>query len=340
MRHIVAYDESGYTGEYEYRYDPTHSNRPKGGGWYLTRHGWARGSSRTRGHIPSNPIKTPSVVKASPEHRMKIARCSKSINTFVSSGVANCFSASDEVVRQLGDHRNSFREIDDLILGYADREKPKVSHHLSAIMGYLFHLSPDFRNDRKPIPKYCEETVSQMMKYIANEQEIIRMSGLVNEDDTITLFRNTDNTQFRANGYGSSDNISYRGNNFESWSTNPGLKFTPDGTRKSKVMARVPLHACIASCIGRRERPFMFKHRGECEVMVCAAFIRNVTYVGDSYGIKLPHVRETYLEEARSNMQRFTGRDDDRKASRPFNRRRVARELLRIVREIIELEES
>ena len=61
IKHIRAYDESWYTGDYEYVYDPDHQNRPKGQGWYLTEKGWARGRNQEQGHVPSRVVHNPSV---------------------------------------------------------------------------------------------------------------------------------------------------------------------------------------------------------------------------------------------------------------------------------------
>ena len=132
------------------------------------------------------------------------------------------------------------------------------------------------------------------------------MTGLLNDDDTITLFRNTDETQF----FGQNQRgvtIQYQGNNFESWSTNPGLKYSDGATPKLKVLAKVPLYACVASCIGR-ERGFMFKDNGECEIMVCGSLVKNVIIVGDLRGIKIPGVREEYLSQCKSNMENFVNK--------------------------------
>ena len=71
-------------------------------------------------------------------------------------------------------------------------------------------------------------------------------------------------------------------------------------------MAKVPLYACIASCIGRKERPFMFKDRGECEIMVCGAFVQNASIIGDLSGIRIENFRDEYLSKCQSNMKVFS----------------------------------
>ncbi len=318
MNTVLSYDESGYKGKYEYIHDPQHKNKPSGEGWYLTDNGWARGSNKDSGgeHEPSKVIKNETRTIPSQEHCKKIERSSKDINTFVASGMTNCFSAADEVISQNENHRSSCKDFDDLIYGFADANKAKVSPILSAMTGYIYHLSPDFRNEGKPIPDYNDDEIKKAKRYIAGEQEILRMTGLVNEDDTITLFRNTDDKQIRAKNTKSPTDISYRGNNIESWSTNPSLKHSDDDKLKKKIMAKVPLSACIASCIGRRVKPFMFRNKGECEVMVCGAFVKKIFIVGDSKkGVKNKSVRDDYLKKSQSNMQRFSAQHKNKKAS-------------------------
>ena len=171
---------------------------------------------------------------------------------------------------------------------------------------------------RKPshAPDYNDDEIKKAKRYIAGEQEILRMTGLVNEDDTITLFRNTDDKQILSKNTQSPTDISYRGNNIESWSTNPGLKHSDDDKPKKKIMAKVPLSACVASCVGRREKPFMFRQRGECEVMVCGAFVKKIFIVGDSKkGVKNQNLRNKYLKDVQDNMQRFANQHKAKKAS-------------------------
>ena len=239
---------------------------------------------------------------------IKLQKSSRNINAFVASGIANCFSASNIVVTQKENHRDNYRQFDDMIVGFADAEKSKYAADLSTIMAIIFHLSLDFRSKNKPISYFDEDFIEDVKKYIANEQEIIRMTGLLNDDDTITLFRNTDATQL----YGNSKIgvfSKYKGNNLESWSTNPGLKFADSNTPKVKIMAKVPLYACLASCIGREKgREFMFKDRGECEIMICGAFIQNITIVGDLSGIRIENLREEYLSKCQSNMNNFVNK--------------------------------
>lgn len=320
MKTILSYDESGYKGTYEYRSDPDHTHKPDGQGWYLTGHGWARGSNHNTGHEPSRVIKNEQKTTPSAQHCAKILKGSKDANTFVASGMQLCHTASREVFAQNGDHRSNCQNFDDLIYGFADKNKPSVAPTLSTLMGYIFGLSPDFRNEGKPIHKYDQDEVEQAKKYIAGEQEIIRMTGLVDEDDTITLFRNTDETQI-STGYSKSEiDTPYRGNNIESWTTNPGLKYYDEkgkkAKRKTKIMAKVPLSACIASCIGREKRPFMYKHTGECEVMVCGAFVKQIFVVGNAKdGIQEDGVRDDYLRKVQSNMQRFSAQHKNKKAS-------------------------
>lgn len=318
MKDITSYDESGYKGKYEYVHDPQHKNKPSGEGWYLTDNGWARGSNKDIGgeHEPSKVIKNESKTIPSQAHCKKIERSSRDVNTFVASGMTHCFSASDEVISQNGNHRKDCKDFDDLIYGFADANKAKVSPILSAMTGYIYHLSPDYRNEGKPIPDYNDDEIKKAKRYIAGEQEILRMTGLVNEDDTITLFRNTDDKQILTQKSKYEIDTPYRGNNIESWSTNPGLKHSDDDKLKKKIMAKVPLSACIASCVGRRERPFMFRDRGECEVMVCGAFVKTVYVVGDSKnGIKEKSVRDDYFGKSQSNMQRFSAQHKNKKAS-------------------------
>ena len=337
QRRILSYDESWYTGDYEYVYDPEHKNRPRGQGWYLTEKGWARGRNQEQGHVPSRVIHNPSVMKPTPGFLKiigQIANTRQNVEAFVTSKITDGFIISKEVTSKFGNHRNNFRKIDDLIVGFADKQKPQVAHQLSTLMGYMFGLSPDFRNNGKPHLRYNEEILNQIKKYASREQEILRMTGLVNDDDTITLFRNTDEKQLPSLEHRLGKSETYLGNNFESWSTNPDLKFSPDGTVKIKVMVKVPLSACIATCIGRKERPFMFKDSNECEIMVCGAFIREVTCVGDSEKGINSKARNSYLTKIQSNMQRFS-RQNEKKQASLSQRQKLAREILEIAKNIL-----
>ena len=146
------------------------------------------------------------------------------------------------------------------------------------------------------------------------------MTGLVNEDDTITLFRNTDNNQISSRYSNSEIDTPYKGNNIESWTTNPGLTYYDSKEEKvknkTKIMAKVPLSACIASCVGREDRPFKYYDHCECEVMVCGAFIRNYMIVGDAkHGIKEKNILDDYLKKSQSNMKRFSAQHKNKKAS-------------------------
>ena len=309
-KHIIGYDESGYNGGYEYHYDPEHKDRDghSGGGWYMTDHGWARGSDGGK-HSPTTAIRNEPKVKPTAKLKNAVMRHSKNIEEFVSSRITDFSLASSTVRKQLSNHRRECEFFDSWIVGFADKKKTQVAHLLSAMTAYLYHLSPDFRNEGKEIPNFSQEEKEAAKEYIAGEQEIVRMTGLVNEDDTITLFRNTDGNQLeglRPSGKRSS----YKGNNLESWSTNPNLDLSLDGRPKTKIMAKVPLHAIIASCIGReRGRGFQFKDKGECEIMACGAFIEEVMVVGGSHGINA-QTRMRYLQEAKANMQRFSRQEN------------------------------
>ena len=153
---------------------------------------------------------------------------------------------------------------------------------------------------------YNESFIRSVEEYIIFEQEVIRMTGLVNDDDTITLFRNTDARQFLSEDHEFGSRVKYNGNNFESWTTNPNLTLSIDDKHKMKICARVPLSACVASCMGRKKgREFMYNDDGECEIMVCGAFIESALIVGDMTGIKIPYFRENYLSECENNMRNF-----------------------------------
>ena len=114
---------------------------------------------------------------------------------------------------------------------------------------------------------------------------------MVDDDGYITLFRNTDENQFENQTiphFGQKGN--YSGNNIESWTTNPDLEW--EGT---KVMAKVPITSCIASCIGRRTNPFM--KTDECEIMVCGKEIPQVTAIGRGGKITVKKIRTSYLSK-------------------------------------------
>ena len=89
MNSILSYDESGYNGEYEYKSREQYPQKPEGEGWYLTQHGWARGSNAQDGgtHIPTKITKNPQNVIPSFQHCSEIAKSSKDINTFFASGL-------------------------------------------------------------------------------------------------------------------------------------------------------------------------------------------------------------------------------------------------------------
>ena len=135
-----------------------------------------------------------------------------------------------------------------------------------------------------------------------HEQEIIRATGIVDNDGMVTLFRNTDERQLENSTTEFNHIGRYKGNNLESWTTKPNLNWNTNGRNTKKVMAKIPLHACIASCIGRELYPFESKE--ECEIMVCGAFIKKVTYVGTDK-VEIPDVLDKYLEGIKENMERF-----------------------------------
>ena len=122
MNSILSYDESGYNGKYEYKSRDQCPQEPEGEGWYLTQHGWARGSNAQNGgtHIPTKIIKNPQDTVPSLQHCRKITQNSRDINAFVASGITNCFSASNIVIEQKENHRNNYRKFDDMIVGFAD----------------------------------------------------------------------------------------------------------------------------------------------------------------------------------------------------------------------------
>ena len=127
----------------------------------MTQHGWARGSNaKDNGtHIPTKIIKNPQDVVPSLQHCCKIDRSSRDINAFIASGITNCFSASNIVIEQKGDHRNNYRSFDDMIVGFADAEKPKYAADLSTIMAMIFYLSLDFRCKNKSISNFDEDFI-------------------------------------------------------------------------------------------------------------------------------------------------------------------------------------
>ena len=229
-------------------------------------------------------------------------------------------SASEQVIAELGDLRDVHQRFDNMIIKFADNKMAKFSSAISSIMGYVFALSPDFRNRGKKIMNYNDSLIRSVEEYIIFEQEVIRMTGLVNDDDTITLFRNTDARQFLSEDHEFGSRVKYKGNNFESWTTNPNLTLSIDDKHKMKICARVPLHACVASCIGRKKgREFMYKDDGECEIMVCGTFVESALIVGDMTGIKLPGFRENYLNECKNNMGNFALKHKWKKNRRATN---------------------
>ena len=306
MKFKNSYNESWYKGKYEYEPDKNHIKWHKlnGPGWYLTSKGWARGSGAK--NKPSKILVNPQDTVPSQHHCNRLLANSKKISPFVSSGITYFKSASNEVISQIGDMRDVHYNFDNMIIKFADNKMAKFSSRISSIMGYVFSLSPDFRNQGKRIMDYDENLIKNVKEYIIFEQEVIRMTGLVNDDDTITLFRNTDARQFLSQDHEFGSRVKYHGNNFESWTTNPNLTLSIDDKHKMKICARVPLHACVASCIGRKKgREFMYKDDGECEIMVCGAFIESALIVGDMTGIKLPGFRNNYCNDCKDNMINF-----------------------------------
>ena len=307
----LSYDESNYDGRYEYINDPKHEKRPIGIGWYITPNGWARGSNAK--HKPTKVIKNIPKAKPTTKHCEMLLDISENIAVFISKDITNFKSAVNVVADKVENARNKYRNFDNMIVGFADQKKSKVAPKLSAMMAYIFALSPDFRNKGNPIMDYCKKTINEAKEYIAFEQEIIRMTGLLNDDDTITLFRNTDEKQFENSQLCGGDVVNYKGNNFESWTTNPDLTLSIDRKRKIKICAKVPINACLASCIGREKgREFMYKDSGECEIMVCGAFIKEAMIIGDNTGIKIDGARDIYFQEYKSNMKKFANKHKKR----------------------------
>ena len=252
----------------------------------------------------------------------------KDVENFATSGMTDFMEASKEVASQKGNHRSKHEKLDKLVIGFADRKMKRTGHQLSAMLAYLYHLSPDFRNEGQPFPNFTEEEKQSAREYIAGEQEIVRMTGLANKDNTITLFRNTDEKQLGKGNSKTGYRGNYRGNNLESWTTNPDLGIAIDGQPKSKVMANIPLYAVVASCIGREKgKDFEFKDKGECEIMVCGAFVKDVIVVGDNKGIDAKK-RISYLKGVKRNMQRFSQIDVDESRKSSMHRRiRLTRRL-------------
>ena len=316
--------------DYIYRHDPDHKKRPEGGGWEKTEKGWSKGTGEKgraddeqKNHVPSSPHHL--------NFMQSLEEASKNVRGFVSRDIADCREASDTVKRKYGDHRTDYSKIDDMIVGFADMKKPRVAHQLSALIGYRYNLPPDFRMTGKPpVPKDIN-LLRSLDRYITREQKILKSAGIVNEDDTVTLFRNTDENQIDAVELGES--TSYRGSNIESWTTRSDLNWRPGGRVTMKVMARIPLKYCIASCVGR-ERAFMKKQ--ECEVMVCGTFVKEALYVGHGT-IEMPGIEQAYLNEVEDNISRHLESQKKDAASKTSSRKAVfaAREILKIAKEIL-----
>ena len=302
-----ADDERGkYNGKYEYHHDPERRNVKTEAGWYFTDCGQARGSNRENGgeNEPTRIIRHVDLIeRPSPELCKKVLENSLNVRDFVSFGIPDCFSAADEVYSQLGNHREKYKNVDRYIVDFADMNMRNSGHVLSFYTAVRNRLSHDFRMDIGRIPRLDRKFLEDYSDYILHEQEVIRMSGIVDKDGMLTLFRNTDGRQIANMGNCELGmETKYKGNNIESWTTKPTLRWSSQTGSTKKVMAKVPLYACIASCIGRREKPFMVKR--ECEIMVCGAFVKSVQLVGiDSVEIK--EIYEGYLKDVMNNMTRF-----------------------------------
>ena len=316
----TANNEDGtYEGEYEYEHDPNHKKHIGEPGWHLTKRGESRGTDKKDGG-PQKPTKVipyrPLIAVPSTELRHAVLENSKNAREFVTSGFPDFQECVDEVVSRYGNHRMELNDVNNLIIDFADKKMKEAGHILSTYLAYRHNLSPDFRVDTNNIPRYDKRFAERLDKYIRREQEIISKTGLVNEDGTITLFRNTDEHQADFSSALLNDKIQYKGNNLESLTTNIDLNWNTNGRHTKKVMAKIPLYACIASCVGRNEKPFMTKK--QCEIMVCGAFIPKVRYVG-SDGVDIPEIYENYIENTKENMERFANENQrlqkDKKAS-------------------------
>ena len=322
---------------YRYTHDPEHRKRPD---WAenRTQKGWSRGRLKRKKRVEEKPKESEPAGQAGQTPRplefiRSLDEASRNVRDFITRDIADYKKAVRLAEKRGGDRRASNPEIDEMIVGFADKKKPKVAHQLSALLGYRFNLPPDFRMKGKPIPRRDEWLLAELDEYSRFEQEILRNAGIVNADDTVTLFRNTDDEQIELVELGK--NSPYRGSNIESWTTRPNLDWKPRGRITMKVTARVPLKYCIASCIGR-DRPFMKKE--ECEVMVCGAFVKEVVYVGHG-SIEIPLIERNYLDEVRENIRR---RVEGQKRKTPERTAHAAalfaaRWLLRAARELLEI---
>jgi len=161
MRSIrKAYDESDYKGDYDYIHDPDHSpdhEKLKEGGYYITEHGFARGSNRKDGgeHEPTRVVQHKNLIEIpSRELCEAVLRNSLDVKRFISIEIPDCYSASREVALQFGDHRINHSGINKLVVGFADGKMKDAGYRLSSHLAYRHHLSPDFRMEGRPIPKF------------------------------------------------------------------------------------------------------------------------------------------------------------------------------------------
>lgn len=136
--------------------------------------------------------------------------------------------------------------------GYARNDDTRKK--LSALAARMTGVGPDnYCITEDNMPEVTDEEVENARKVSKACQEILKMTGFVNDDGTVTLYRGTNNQFDESTG-------KYRGANCESWTVNPNKAF-----RESQILkADIPLERVIGCFAGTG----MYEH-DENEVTCC-----------------------------------------------------------------------
>ena len=307
-----------------YRYDPTHTHKPKDGIWDETDRGWSRRKSPPQKgtEAVSNSVRPLAVVALPPPSkplRRRLAAFARSkYRGFYNHGMTKFEEASAEVDALMGDQRAMNRDLNHLFRAYADHEMqevvPELSTHIARFYG-VDNLDTDFRTKGvRNLPASPPKLLSRLGDLLSYEQAVIRAAGLVNPDETVTLFRNCGANQLAGP---TKTGRKYQGSNVESWTVNPSLDWPG-----FKIKANIPIKYCIASCIGRKDHPF--KHPDQSEITVCGTFVEEITLLEEAN--RNEAIKQDAIHTLRRNMLRRISDGGKRKASR------IAKSTLKLVK--------
>jgi hypothetical protein len=154
--------------------------------------------------------------------------------------------------------------------GYDDFSGVIVSQAMEQIFG---GTEPDYRmkkwkeenKDKKHVT--TEKEVEGYRLMMKKEQELLKNTGLVDEEGYLYVYRNSD--QFNKTKEG--EEIETEGNYVDSWSLTPGRFQGGTSITNNSVRAKIHISQVITSCFGKGN---VWNWADENEVCVCSKYIR------------------------------------------------------------------